>query len=159
MKRMLGFVVSLCINELELNIFHMIYHRFCFLLTGPKTYSLNTNTQTDTSGVSDKSILKVGVLLFDCFIFRLSCTHPHDFYSAEHQRSLKQYLSCRPSILMLCLHFLKVVIQPELEKKVIKLINDYRQEYADKGPISGRLTTKKLLVINSCHLFVWPWLC
>ncbi|XP_056592999.1 ATP-dependent RNA helicase DHX29 isoform X2 [Triplophysa dalaica] len=67
---------------------------------GPKTYSLNTNTQTDTSGVSDKSILKV-------------------------------------------------VIQPELEKKVIKLINDYRQEYADKGPISGRLTTKKLLDLYS----------
>uniref|UniRef100_A0A8C2CL46 ATP-dependent RNA helicase DHX29 n=1 Tax=Cyprinus carpio TaxID=7962 RepID=A0A8C2CL46_CYPCA len=38
-----------------------------------------------------------------------------------------------------------VVIQPELEKKVIKLINDYRQEHADKGPISGRLTSKKLL--------------
>uniref|UniRef100_A0A673N863 ATP-dependent RNA helicase DHX29 n=1 Tax=Sinocyclocheilus rhinocerous TaxID=307959 RepID=A0A673N863_9TELE len=33
----------------------------------------------------------------------------------------------------------------ELEKKVIKLINDYRQEHADKGPISGRLTFKKLL--------------
>ncbi|XP_051972573.1 ATP-dependent RNA helicase DHX29-like [Xyrauchen texanus] len=40
---------------------------------------------------------------------------------------------------------LKVFIQPELEKKVIKLINDYRQEHGDKGPISGRLTTKKLL--------------
>uniref|UniRef100_A0A673N847 ATP-dependent RNA helicase DHX29 n=1 Tax=Sinocyclocheilus rhinocerous TaxID=307959 RepID=A0A673N847_9TELE len=62
----------------------------------PKTYSLNTNAQTDTSSVSDKSVLKV-------------------------------------------------VIQPELEKKVIKLINDYRQEHADKGPISGRLTFKKLL--------------
>ncbi|KAF4108017.1 hypothetical protein G5714_010776 [Onychostoma macrolepis] len=60
----------------------------------PKTYSLNTNAQTDT--VSDKSVLKV-------------------------------------------------VIQAELEKKVIKLINEYRQEYADKGPISGRLTSKKLL--------------
>uniref|UniRef100_A0A671T8A6 ATP-dependent RNA helicase DHX29 n=1 Tax=Sinocyclocheilus anshuiensis TaxID=1608454 RepID=A0A671T8A6_9TELE len=33
----------------------------------------------------------------------------------------------------------------ELEKKVIKLINEYRQEHADKGPISGRLTSKKLL--------------
>lgn len=62
----------------------------------PKTYSLNTNAQTDTSSVSDKSILKV-------------------------------------------------VIHPELERKVIKLINDYRQEHADKGPISGRLTSKKLL--------------
>uniref|UniRef100_A0A8C2H8A1 ATP-dependent RNA helicase DHX29 n=1 Tax=Cyprinus carpio TaxID=7962 RepID=A0A8C2H8A1_CYPCA len=62
----------------------------------PKTYSLSTNAQTDTSSVSDKSILKV-------------------------------------------------VIQPELEKKVIKLINEYRQEHADKGPISGRLTSKKLL--------------
>ncbi|XP_048115602.1 ATP-dependent RNA helicase DHX29 [Alosa alosa] len=40
---------------------------------------------------------------------------------------------------------LKVVIQPDLEKKVIKLINDYRQEYGDRGPISGRITTKKLL--------------
>ncbi|XP_052423787.1 ATP-dependent RNA helicase DHX29 isoform X1 [Carassius gibelio] len=64
-------------------------------LRAPKTYSLITNEQTDTS-VSDKSILKV-------------------------------------------------VIQPELEKKVIKLINEYRQEHADEGPISGRLTSKKLL--------------
>ncbi|XDV53947.1 hypothetical protein PO909_022338 [Leuciscus waleckii] len=62
----------------------------------PKTYGLNTNAQTDTSSVADKSILKV-------------------------------------------------VIHPELERKVIKLINDYRQENADKGPISGRITSKKLL--------------
>uniref|UniRef100_A0A4W4H038 RNA helicase n=1 Tax=Electrophorus electricus TaxID=8005 RepID=A0A4W4H038_ELEEL len=40
---------------------------------------------------------------------------------------------------------LKVVIQPDLEKKVIRLINDHRQGYGDKGPVSGRLTTKKLL--------------
>ncbi|XP_076875887.1 ATP-dependent RNA helicase DHX29 [Brachyhypopomus gauderio] len=40
---------------------------------------------------------------------------------------------------------LKVVIQPELEKKVIKLINDYKQGHGDKEPVSGRLTTKKLL--------------
>ncbi|XP_062869966.1 ATP-dependent RNA helicase DHX29 isoform X1 [Trichomycterus rosablanca] len=40
---------------------------------------------------------------------------------------------------------LKVVIQPVLEKKIIKLINDHRQEHADGGPISGRLTSKKLL--------------
>ncbi|XP_055087417.1 ATP-dependent RNA helicase DHX29 [Periophthalmus magnuspinnatus] len=40
---------------------------------------------------------------------------------------------------------LKVSIQADLEKKIIRLINDFRQEYADKGPISGRLTTKKLL--------------
>ncbi|XP_036385727.1 ATP-dependent RNA helicase DHX29 [Megalops cyprinoides] len=40
---------------------------------------------------------------------------------------------------------LKVVIQADLEKRIIKLINDYRQENGDKGPISGRLTTKKLL--------------
>uniref|UniRef100_A0A096LXC9 ATP-dependent RNA helicase DHX29 n=1 Tax=Poecilia formosa TaxID=48698 RepID=A0A096LXC9_POEFO len=39
----------------------------------------------------------------------------------------------------------KVSIQAELEKKIIKLINDFRQENGDKGPISGRLTTKKLL--------------
>ncbi|XP_043999980.1 ATP-dependent RNA helicase DHX29 isoform X1 [Gambusia affinis] len=40
---------------------------------------------------------------------------------------------------------LKVSIQAELEKKIIKLINDFRHENGDKGPISGRLTTKKLL--------------
>ncbi|KAJ8287016.1 hypothetical protein GJAV_G00046030 [Gymnothorax javanicus] len=40
---------------------------------------------------------------------------------------------------------LKVFIQADLEKKIIKLINDYRQENGDNGPISGRLTTKKLL--------------
>ncbi|XP_072310828.1 ATP-dependent RNA helicase DHX29 [Eucyclogobius newberryi] len=40
---------------------------------------------------------------------------------------------------------LKVAIQGDLEKKIIRLINDFRQEYADKGPISGRLTSKKLL--------------
>ncbi|XP_031433314.1 ATP-dependent RNA helicase DHX29 [Clupea harengus] len=40
---------------------------------------------------------------------------------------------------------LKVVIQPDLEKKVIKLINEYRQEYGDRGQISGRITTKKLM--------------
>ncbi|XP_072515206.1 ATP-dependent RNA helicase DHX29 [Salminus brasiliensis] len=62
----------------------------------PKTYSLNSTAQVDTSGVSDKSILKV-------------------------------------------------IIQSDLEKKIIKLINDHRQENGDKGPISGRLTTKKLL--------------
>uniref|UniRef100_A0A673WGT0 ATP-dependent RNA helicase DHX29 n=1 Tax=Salmo trutta TaxID=8032 RepID=A0A673WGT0_SALTR len=33
----------------------------------------------------------------------------------------------------------------DLEKKIIKLINDFRQENGDKGPISGRLTNKKLL--------------
>uniref|UniRef100_A0A3Q2FH75 RNA helicase n=1 Tax=Cyprinodon variegatus TaxID=28743 RepID=A0A3Q2FH75_CYPVA len=38
-----------------------------------------------------------------------------------------------------------VSIQAELEKKIIKLINDFRQENGDKGAISGRLTTKKLL--------------
>ncbi|XP_019938004.2 ATP-dependent RNA helicase DHX29 [Paralichthys olivaceus] len=40
---------------------------------------------------------------------------------------------------------LKVAIQAELEKKIIRLINDFRQENGDKGPISGRLTSKKLL--------------
>uniref|UniRef100_A0A3B4WSE9 RNA helicase n=1 Tax=Seriola lalandi dorsalis TaxID=1841481 RepID=A0A3B4WSE9_SERLL len=34
---------------------------------------------------------------------------------------------------------------PDLEKKIIRLINDFRQENGDKGPISGRLTNKKLL--------------
>lgn len=49
--------------------------------------------------------------------------------------------------------FLKVVIQADLEKKIIKLINDYRQENGDKGPISRRLTTKKLLVGISLPIF------
>ncbi|XP_061656994.1 ATP-dependent RNA helicase DHX29 [Syngnathoides biaculeatus] len=40
---------------------------------------------------------------------------------------------------------LKVSIQADLEKKIIKLINDFRQENGDKGPVSGRLTNKKLL--------------
>uniref|UniRef100_A0A673C9W6 ATP-dependent RNA helicase DHX29 n=1 Tax=Sphaeramia orbicularis TaxID=375764 RepID=A0A673C9W6_9TELE len=40
---------------------------------------------------------------------------------------------------------LKVSIQADLEKKIIKLINDFREENGDKGPISGRLTSKKLL--------------
>uniref|UniRef100_A0A3P8TS41 RNA helicase n=1 Tax=Amphiprion percula TaxID=161767 RepID=A0A3P8TS41_AMPPE len=40
---------------------------------------------------------------------------------------------------------LKVSIEADLEKKIIKLINDFRQENGDKGPISGRLTSKKLL--------------
>ncbi|XP_066567712.1 ATP-dependent RNA helicase DHX29 isoform X2 [Amia ocellicauda] len=40
---------------------------------------------------------------------------------------------------------LKVVIQADLERRVIKLINEFRQEYGDKAPISGRITTKKLL--------------
>uniref|UniRef100_UPI0037E7B334 ATP-dependent RNA helicase DHX29 n=1 Tax=Semicossyphus pulcher TaxID=241346 RepID=UPI0037E7B334 len=62
----------------------------------PKTYSLANTAQVDTSGVSDKSILKVA-------------------------------------------------IQADLEKKIIKLINDFREENGDKGPISGRLTSKKLL--------------
>uniref|UniRef100_A0A671V640 ATP-dependent RNA helicase DHX29 n=1 Tax=Sparus aurata TaxID=8175 RepID=A0A671V640_SPAAU len=39
----------------------------------------------------------------------------------------------------------QVTIQADLEKKIIKLINDFREENGDKGPISGRLTTKKLL--------------
>uniref|UniRef100_A0AAR2JPS1 RNA helicase n=1 Tax=Pygocentrus nattereri TaxID=42514 RepID=A0AAR2JPS1_PYGNA len=38
-----------------------------------------------------------------------------------------------------------VVIQPDLEKKIIKMINDHRQDNGDKGYISRRLTTKKLL--------------
>ncbi|XP_068562850.1 ATP-dependent RNA helicase DHX29 [Cebidichthys violaceus] len=40
---------------------------------------------------------------------------------------------------------LKVAIQAELEKKIIKLVNDFREENGDKGPISGRLTNKKLM--------------
>ncbi|XP_046900623.1 ATP-dependent RNA helicase dhx29 [Hypomesus transpacificus] len=40
---------------------------------------------------------------------------------------------------------LKVVIQPDLEKKIIKLINEFRQENGDQGAVSGRLTNKKLL--------------
>uniref|UniRef100_A0AAR2L9X9 RNA helicase n=1 Tax=Pygocentrus nattereri TaxID=42514 RepID=A0AAR2L9X9_PYGNA len=45
-------------------------------------------------------------------------------------------------VFVLCL---KVVIQPDLEKKIIKMINDHRQDNGDKGYISRRLTTKKLL--------------
>uniref|UniRef100_A0A8D3EE70 ATP-dependent RNA helicase DHX29 n=1 Tax=Scophthalmus maximus TaxID=52904 RepID=A0A8D3EE70_SCOMX len=47
----------------------------------------------------------------------------------------------------LCLSSLyhSVTIQADLEKKIIRLINDFRQENGDKGPISGRLTNKKLL--------------
>lgn len=62
----------------------------------PKTYSLANTAQVDTSGVADKSILKVS-------------------------------------------------IQADLEKKIIKLINDFREENGDKGPVSRRLTSKKLL--------------
>uniref|UniRef100_A0A8C9VL96 ATP-dependent RNA helicase DHX29 n=1 Tax=Scleropages formosus TaxID=113540 RepID=A0A8C9VL96_SCLFO len=40
---------------------------------------------------------------------------------------------------------LKVIIQADLEKRVIKLINEYRLENGDKGPVSRRLTAKKLL--------------
>ncbi|XP_029025221.1 ATP-dependent RNA helicase DHX29 isoform X2 [Betta splendens] len=40
---------------------------------------------------------------------------------------------------------LKIAIQADLEKKIIKLINEFRQDNGDKGPISGRLTNKKLL--------------
>lgn len=43
-------------------------------------------------------------------------------------------------------YLIQVAIQADLEKKIIKLINDFRQENGDKGPISGRLTNKKLLV-------------
>ncbi|XP_034047813.1 ATP-dependent RNA helicase DHX29 [Thalassophryne amazonica] len=63
---------------------------------GPKTYSLANTVQVDTTGVCDKSVLKV-------------------------------------------------IIQPDLEKKIIKLINDFRQGNGDRGPVSGRLTSKKLL--------------
>ena len=49
--------------------------------------------------------------------------------------------------------FTQVAIQAELEKKIIRLINDFRQENGDKGPISGRLTSKKLLVKTKLHRF------
>uniref|UniRef100_A0A3P8WRP0 ATP-dependent RNA helicase DHX29 n=1 Tax=Cynoglossus semilaevis TaxID=244447 RepID=A0A3P8WRP0_CYNSE len=39
----------------------------------------------------------------------------------------------------------QVSIQADLEKKVIKMVNDFRQERGDKGPVSRRLTNKKLL--------------
>lgn len=48
---------------------------------------------------------------------------------------------------------IQVTIQADLEKKIIKLINNFREENGDKGPISGRLTTKKLLVYKSIGLF------
>uniref|UniRef100_A0A3B3ZEH4 ATP-dependent RNA helicase DHX29-like UBA domain-containing protein n=1 Tax=Periophthalmus magnuspinnatus TaxID=409849 RepID=A0A3B3ZEH4_9GOBI len=56
---------------------------------------------------------------------------------ANYKVSTNKYLSY--------LVITQVSIQADLEKKIIRLINDFRQEYADKGPISGRLTTKKLL--------------
>ncbi|XP_041103244.1 ATP-dependent RNA helicase DHX29-like isoform X2 [Polyodon spathula] len=40
---------------------------------------------------------------------------------------------------------LKVVIQSNLEQRIIHLINDYKKQHGDKGSISGRLTAKKLL--------------
>lgn len=46
-----------------------------------------------------------------------------------------------------------MTIQADLEKKIIKLINDFREENGDKGPISGRLTTKKLLVNKIYPIF------
>lgn len=50
---------------------------------------------------------------------------------------------------------MQVSIQADLEKKIIKLVNDFRDENGDKGPISGRLTSKKLLVKTKSSL----WLC
>lgn len=41
---------------------------------------------------------------------------------------------------------MQVNIKANLETKIIKLINDFREENGDQGPISGRLTNKKLLV-------------
>uniref|UniRef100_A0A7N8X200 RNA helicase n=1 Tax=Mastacembelus armatus TaxID=205130 RepID=A0A7N8X200_9TELE len=48
----------------------------------------------------------------------------------------------------------------DLEKKIIKLINDFRQENGEKRPISGRLTSKKLLVKKKnlpliFHIEIW----
>ncbi|XP_029433064.1 ATP-dependent RNA helicase DHX29 [Rhinatrema bivittatum] len=40
---------------------------------------------------------------------------------------------------------LKVVIDSKLEKRIIGLINEHRKQTTDKGTISGRLTSKKLL--------------
>ncbi|XP_062898996.1 ATP-dependent RNA helicase DHX29 isoform X1 [Mobula hypostoma] len=39
---------------------------------------------------------------------------------------------------------LKVVIKPDLEKKVIGLINQFKTQHSKSGTISGRLTAKKL---------------
>ncbi|XP_029940171.1 LOW QUALITY PROTEIN: ATP-dependent RNA helicase DHX29 [Salarias fasciatus] len=44
---------------------------------------------------------------------------------------------------------LKVGIQAELEKKIVRLINEFRQQNGDRGPVSGRLTNKKLLDLYS----------
>lgn len=51
--------------------------------------------------------------------------------------------------------YIQVNIQAELEKKIIKLINDFREENGDKGPISGRLTSKKLLVKMQFSSGLW----
>lgn len=50
---------------------------------------------------------------------------------------------------------MQVNIQADLEKKIIKLINDFREENGDKGPISGRLTSKKLLVKMQFSSDLW----
>lgn len=55
--------------------------------------------------------------------------------------------------------YIQVNIQAELEKKIIKLINDFREENGDKGPISGRLTSKKLLVKMQFSSDLWSTLC
>ncbi|XP_069483380.1 ATP-dependent RNA helicase DHX29 [Ambystoma mexicanum] len=39
---------------------------------------------------------------------------------------------------------LKVVIDNNLEKRIITAINEHRSQITDKGPVSGRLTSKKL---------------
>ncbi|XP_078405835.1 ATP-dependent RNA helicase DHX29 [Cetorhinus maximus] len=39
---------------------------------------------------------------------------------------------------------LKVIIKPELEQKIIRLINQFKTQHSKSGTISGRLTAKKL---------------
>lgn len=90
----------------------------------------------DTGGVSDKSILKVSQKAYYIVSSSFHVLKKKNFY--YYNTGCDFYLS------------IKVAIQADLEKKIIKLINEFRQENGDKGPISGRLTSKKLLV-NTKH--------
>lgn len=85
----------------------------------------------DTGGVSDKSILKVSQKSYYIVSSSFHVLKKNLYY---YNTGCDFYLS------------IKVAIQAVLEKKIIKLINEFRQENGDKGPISGRLTSKKLLV-------------
>lgn len=72
-------------------------------------------------------------------------------------RALKILYLLTCSLVTTTSRLIQVAIQAELEKKIIKLINDFIQENGDKGPVSGRLTSKKLLVKKK-KSFLWFWI-